>query len=177
MEDDYHSQLSIPNGSSACGPTALLIALDYYDLQSSLPDLIAQASFSPAEGGYDPTCTENAVCTSPQALARLASEEYGLDVQFGEGWTFDEVYAALEAGSPVIADIAWDPSITNLGHFVVIYGIDPENQVIYYHDPYNGAGLSASWEDFHSRWSHTVDVGDPLQAGGYTRWGMALYIR
>lgn len=177
LENDYHSQLSVPNGSSACGPAALLIALDYYNLQSSLPTLIAQASFDPQQGGYDPTCTTNVVCTSPQALARLASEEYGLDVQSGEGWTFEQVYAALEAGSPVIADIAWDASTTSLGHFVVIYGIDPENQVVYYHDPYNGAGLSATWESFNARWSHTVDVGDPLQSGGYTRWGMAIYMR
>lgn len=177
LEDDYHSQLSVPDGGSACGPAALLIALDYYDLQSSLPDIIAQASFAPQEGGYDPTCTANAVCFSPKAMAKLASDQYGLDVQYGEGWTFDQVYAALESGSPVIADIAWDPNRTTLGHFVVIYGIDPDSNMVYYHDPYDGAALSASWDDFSYRWSFTVDVGDPLQSGGYSRWGMAIYMR
>jgi hypothetical protein len=177
LEDDYHSQLSVTNGESACGPTALLIALDYYDLQSSLPDMITQSSFDPQSGGYDPTCTNNVVCMSPQALVKVASEQYGLDVQYGESWSFDQVYAALESGSPVIADIAWDPGRTTLGHFVVIYGIDVENQLVYYHDPYLGAGLSASWEGFQYRWSQTVDVGDPLQGGGYKQWGMAIYMR
>lgn len=174
MEDDYYSQLTDTSVPNACGPTALMMALEYFELEDSLATLIQKLQFSPAEGGYDPSCSANPVCTSPGALAKVAHEEYGLVVDAHDGWTFDEIKESISAGQPIIADIVWRLAEEGLGHFVVIYGIDPEGETIFYHDPYDGAEREASWEAFSLAWDGPVDRGDPLQPQGHAFWGMSL---
>lgn len=176
MEDKYHSQISETTLPNACGPTSLLMALDYFDLEESLADVIQKHQFSPAQGGYDPYCTANPVCTSPGALVQVAQEKYGLLVEAHEGWTFYEIQESLAAGHPIIADIVWRLADEGPGHFVVIYGIDIEQQILFYHDPYDGAEMAASWKQFSSAWDGPVDLGDPLQPQGYRFWGMSVSI-
>jgi uncharacterized protein YvpB len=174
MEDQYHSQRSETHLPNACGPTSLFMALDYFDLEGSLAKVIEKHQFSPQQGGYDPNCAANPVCTSPGALAQVAQEEYGLFVEAHDGWTFEEIHRSLAAGQPIIADIVWRLADDGPGHFVVIYGIDVEGKIIYYHDPYDGAEMAASWEKFSAAWDGPVDLGDPLQPEGHRFWGMAV---
>jgi uncharacterized protein YvpB len=174
MEDQYHSQISETSLPNACGPTALMMALDYFELEQSLAEVIQKLQYSPAQGGYDPYCTANPICTSPGALVRVAREEYGLLVDAHEGWTFDEIQQSLAAGQPIIADIVWHLADEGPGHFVVIYGIDTKQEILFYHDPYDGAERVASWEEFSVAWDGPVDQGDPIQPQGYAFWGMSL---
>jgi hypothetical protein len=176
MEDQYHSQISETSLPNACGPAALMMALDYFNLEQSLAEVIQKLEYSPAQGGYDPYCTANPVCTSPGALVKVAREEYGLLVDAHEGWTFDEIQQSIAAGQPIIADIVWRLADEGPGHFVVIYGIDTEKELLFYHDPYDGAEKVASWEEFSIAWDGPVDQGDPLQQEGYAFWGMSLTI-
>jgi uncharacterized protein YvpB len=174
MEDQYHSQITETTLPNACGPTSLMMALDYFEFEESMADVIQKFQYSPAQGGYDPYCSANPVCTSPGALVKVAQEEYGLLVDAHEGWTFDEIQESIAAGQPIIADIVWRLADEGPGHFVVIYGIDTEEQILFYHDPYDGAEKTASWEKFSVAWDGPVDLGDPLQPQGHQFWGMAL---
>jgi hypothetical protein len=176
MEDQYHSQITETSLPNACGPTALMMALDYFELEESLAEVIQKLQFSPGQGGYDPYCTANPVCTSPGALVQVAGDEYGLLVDAHEGWTFDEIQNSIALGQPIIADIVWRLADEGPGHFVVIYGIDTEQELLFYHDPYDGAEKVASWEEFSTAWDGPVDQGDPLQPQGYSFWGMSLTI-
>lgn len=178
MDADYHSQLTETSLPNACGPTSLLMVLDYYGLENSLEEVIAYHMSIPAvEGGYDPSCTANGVCTSPIALVKVAETVYGLSANAHQNWTFEEVQASLQAGQPVIADINWRLIPGNFGHFVVIYGIDAQNNTIFYHDPYDGSNRSASWTQFMAAWNGPIDVGDPVQPEGHRLWGMSLSVR
>lgn len=175
MDEDYHSQLTETSLPNACGPTSLLMVLDYFGLEQSLDVVIAYHQAIPAEqGGYDPSCTKNGVCTSPGALVQVAQSVYGLSVDARHGWTFEDVQAALLAGNPIIADINWRLVPGNFGHFVVIYGVDAATGTIFYHDPYDGSQRSASWTQFYAAWNGPIDVGDPLQPEGHRLWGMAV---
>lgn len=174
MEDQYHSQLTDTNRPNACGPTSLFMILDYFDLEESLDAVIKKHEFSPAQGGYDPDCSANPVCTSPGALAKVAHEEYGLGVEVHEGWTFEEIHRSLASGRPIIANIVWRLNDEGPGHFVVIFGIDTEQRTIQYHDPYDGADMNASWDDFTTAWDGPVDLGDPLKPEGHRFWGLEI---
>jgi len=175
MDEDYHSQLTETNLPNACGPTSLLMVLDYYGLEKSLEVVIAHHQEIPAaEGGYDPTCTVNGVCTSPDALVQVAESVYGLGVDARQGGTFTEVQNAILEGHPIIADVNWRLVPGNFGHFVVIYGVDASDETIYYHDPYDGSHRTATWAQFSAAWDGPIDVGDPLQPEGHRLWGVAI---
>jgi uncharacterized protein YvpB len=176
MDRDFHSQrweTALPN---ACGPTSLLMVLDYFSLERSLRRVIAAQRISPEDGGYDAQCLANPVCMSPAALALTAQVQYGLMVQAYEGWTFQDVYDALASGRPVIADVTWRLRSGGSGHFVVIYGIDTVRQSIIYHDPYDGPARESTWSAFSASWNGPVDLGDPLQPDGHRAWGMSVTI-
>ena len=174
MELDYHSQRWETSVKNACGPTSLLMVLDYFGKAQSLPKIIRSFKISPASGGFDPNCQENPVCLSAGVLEEVAQGTYKLAVEAHEDWTFEQVYQALENDQPVIADVTFRLEVGGTGHFVVIYGLDPEKKEVYYHDPFDGASQSASWDQFSAAWNGPVDAGDPLQPAGYRGWGMAL---
>jgi len=176
MDDQYYSQLTDTDRPNTCGPTSLLMILDYFNLEKSLDTVIRKHEFSTAQGGYDPYCSANPVCTSPGALVKVAKEEYGLTVEAHEGWTFEEIRQSLALGRPIIADIVWRLADEGLGHFVVIFGIDTTQQTLTYHDPYDGADMTVSWEDFTAAWDGPVDRGDPLKPEGHRFWGMEIGI-
>jgi hypothetical protein len=99
---------------------------------------------------------------------------YGLRVDSHEDWTLPEIFASISKGYPIIVDILWDPSTTTIGHFVVVYGVDLAQEIIFYHDPYRGRALSSSWDEFASLWEVQVDVGDPLKPEGHRFWGLEI---
>jgi uncharacterized protein YvpB len=177
----YHSQLyEAGGGYDACGPAALLMVLDYLGQEKSLQKVAYFAQAIPAaEGGYDPSCSANPVCTSAGALAQVARQDYGLTVVAHDGWSLDDVRQSLANGHPVIADVTVDLRPGGTGHFVVIYGVSVSRQIVYYHDPYRGSSKSATWNKFAASWGGThgilVDHGDPLQPRGHSFWGMVAY--
>jgi hypothetical protein len=173
MEKSYYSQIYDTAVANACGPTAAMMVLDYYGLEDSLQSVIDKLQAMPSEGAFDPGCYINTVCTSPYVLEGLLYE-YGLDVQSHENWTLLEVFAVVSNGYPIIVDILWDADTDSLGHFVVIYGVDLEQELIYYHDPYRGSEMTVSWGDFASLWEGRVDVGDPLKPEGHRFWGLEI---
>jgi uncharacterized protein YvpB len=173
MEKTYYSQLYDTDVANACGPAAALMVLDYHGLEESIDVVINQLKNMPGPGAFDPGCYVNTVCTSPDALTRLLFD-YGLQVHSHEDWTLAEIFAVVSKGKPVIADILWEPSTESLGHFVVIYGVDLNQQILYYHDPYRGSEMTAHWDDFASLWEGKVDVGDPLKPEGHRFWGLQI---
>lgn len=178
MGDGYFSQLSRPDLPNACGPASLLMALRYFGVPASFDDIVQRSQlYAPEAGGYDPGCARNAVCLSPAVLETVARDGFGLNVEAREGWTLEAVQQTLAQGRPIIADILWRPSAGRLGHFVVIYGIDLGQRLVYYHDPYYGPGQAADWESFAALWEGPVDVGDPLAPDGHHAWGLAVSTR
>jgi hypothetical protein len=173
LEKIYYSQLYDTDVANACGPAAALMVLDFFGLQDSLDVVIEELKKLPSAGAYDPGCYENTVCTSPDALAMLLYE-YGLGVDSHEYWTLEEIFAVVSKGNPVVADILWEPGVRSLGHFVVIYGVDLSEELLYYHDPYRGREMTSSWEDFALAWEGLVDVGDPLRPEGHRFWGLEV---
>jgi hypothetical protein len=176
MDDFYHSQLDDTDLPNACAPTAGFIVLDYLKRETSL-DAVADLLMmeKPEHGGYDPSCERNVVCTSPMTLAQRLSYEYHLTIHTRQGWTLNAVYNALNRGHPIIADILWRTDGQGLGHFVVIFGVDKEEKLIYYHDPIEGESIVSTWQVFSERWSGPVDVGDPTYPQGFQYWGMEVY--
>jgi hypothetical protein len=173
MEKSYYSQIYDTAVANACGPAAAMMVLNFYELEDSLDAVISKLRAMPSPGAFDPDCYINTICTSPYVLDSLLYE-YGLNVQSHHNWTLPEVFAVVSNGYPIIADILWDAATESLGHFVVIYGVDFEQEVIYYHDPYHGSELYASWDGFASLWEGRVDVGDPLEPGGHRFWGLEV---
>ena len=176
MDDFYHSQLDDTDLPNACAPTAGFIVLDYLKRETSLDEVAEFLMMEePEQGGYDPSCERNIVCTSPMTLAQRLSYEYHLTIHTRQGWSLESVYNALNLGHPIIADILWRTDSQGLGHFVVIFGIDKEELLIYYHDPVEGESIVTTWQVFSERWAGPVDVGDPTYPQGFQYWGMEIY--
>jgi uncharacterized protein YvpB len=156
------------------------MVLDYLGREKALLTVAHFAQSIPStDGGYDPNCSANPVCTSAGALVQVASQDYGLTVVAHDGWSFDDVRQSLANGHPVVADVTVDLRPGATGHFVVIYGISVSRQIVYYQDPYRGAAKTAKWDRFSVSWGGThgilVDHGDPLQPRGHSFWGMMAY--
>jgi hypothetical protein len=149
------------------------MVLDFYGLEDSLDVVIDKLQALPSPGAFDPGCYVNTVCTSPDALTWLLYD-YGLQVTPHEKWTLSELFAAILRGHPVIVDILWDPSSSSFGHFVVIYGVNLDQELVYYHDPYRGREMTAYWDEFASLWEGRVDIGDPLKPEGHRFWGLEI---
>jgi hypothetical protein len=173
MEKSYYSQIYDTDIANACGPAAALMVLDFYGLEDSLDAVIKELRALPSPGAFDPGCYVNTVCTSPDALSMLLYN-YDLRVFPHEDWTLEEIFAVVAKGYPIIADILWDPETQSLGHFVVIYGVDIQSEIIYYHDPYRGKEMITSWDEFALAWEGRVDIGDPLKPEGHRFWGLEV---
>jgi uncharacterized protein YvpB len=173
LEKVYYSQIYDTDVANACGPAAALMVLDYYGQEDSMEVVIQKLRTLPSPGAFDPGCYINTICTSPEALTMLLYD-YGLHVRSHENWTLPEIFSVVSKGHPLIVDILWDPETASLGHFVVVYGVDLKEELIYYHDPYRGRELSAHWDDFASLWEGRVDIGDPLKPEGHQFWGLEI---
>jgi hypothetical protein len=173
MERSYFSQIYDTNIANACGPAAALMVLNYYGLEDSMDVVIEKLQALPSPGAFDPGCYVNTVCTSPDALTMLLYN-YDLRVYPHEDWTLVEIFAVVSKGHPIVADILWDPETQSLGHFVVIYGVDIQSEIVYYHDPYHGKEMTTSWDEFALAWEGRVDIGDPLKPEGHRFWALEV---
>lgn len=174
----YHNQVKEApegiNGHNACGPTALLMLLEYMSLETSLSSVIELTrQIAPQQGGFDDTCSDNPVCTSGGVLAQIAHNSYGLSVKSGDGWSQDELWNALAADNPIIVLVRTKMELSGFGHFVVVYGLDLDENLVYYQDPYEGANKEVEWDTFDEVWQSKIDKNDPLQPEGHVRWGMS----
>jgi len=176
MDEYYHSQIQDTDLPNACAPTAGFMVLEYLKREISL-DKVAELLMmvEPEHGGYDPSCQRNVVCTSPMTLAQQISFEYGLTIFTRQGWSLEATHNALSRGHPIVADILYRLNGKGLGHFVVIFGVDLEKELIYYHDPIDGKNLVSTWQVFSERWAGPVDIGDPTYPQGFRFWGMEVY--
>jgi hypothetical protein len=59
-------------------------------------------------------------------------------------------------------------------HLVVINKVDTEKEILFYHDPYDGAEKVANWGKFSAAWDGPVYQADPIQLAGHAFWGMSL---
>lgn len=176
MDEHYHSQIDDTDLLNACAPTAGFIVLDYLMRETSIDNVIdLLRSIEPEQGGYDPNCERNVVCTSPMTLDQQLSHEYRITIHTRQHWTLETTHNALVRGHPIIADILYRMNMKGLGHFVVIFGVDLEKELIYYHNSLDGENMVSTWQDFSARWAGPVDVGDPTYPQGFQYWGMEVY--
>ncbi len=157
--------------SYSCGAAALLSELYYwrtYDGNES--SLYSEIETDPKSG------------TKPQGLVRGA-KKYGLDANFKENVSLDELRAALKRGEPVILDIqawpyggqastaTWNQRWED-GHYVVLVAIDEENA--YFMDPSVAAGYSfIPLPELLERWHDYENMPD----GVWRNQRLAVFIR
>lgn len=135
--DPAWSELPYAGGTirkNACGPTSLTMV---YVFKTGKRDMTPVDMCALAEAGnYAPTgATEwSFMVNGAASLGLSATQLYK---------TRDSISQALRAGAPVIASV--HPGIfTNVGHYLVLYGIDDADQVHVY-DPNSQARSARNW--------------------------------
>lgn len=132
----------------SCGAAALQAVLSYWGRDVGEVDIMELLNTDPESGTY------------PEDIIRVAGA-MGLEAEYGENLTLEEVEAAVLQGVPVIVDCqAWrSPATGNVswaedwvdGHWMVIIGMDDEN--VYFEDPYIlGSRGFMSRQEFEERW-------------------------
>lgn len=134
LQTDYYNVRYGSHGTvatSGCGITCLAMVATYLLDEEYLPDEFARryAMYS-VKGGSDWT------------LFKTSSEELGLPVELSVNW--EDALAALENGQVVITQANPDSIFTDVGHFIVLTGINEEGR-IWVNDPYGGN---------YGEWSH-----------------------
>jgi ABC-type bacteriocin/lantibiotic exporter with double-glycine peptidase domain len=99
--------------------------------------LLAYFGIDVSEEELEKACGTTELGTTPTQISTGASE-FGKDAMATKNANLEDLRKNLENGSPIIVLI--DPSyiyggIAGFGHFIVIVGIDEENNEIIYHDP------------------------------------------
>jgi hypothetical protein len=203
---------------NSCGAMALYMFLQAEGRSVNLPTLIQQLR-EERPGGYDGYCCTqgwgvfptptpdplgwcNEACVSAEALADVARNHYGLDIESGDNWTRERVHQKLLEGHPVLALIRVDLRTLppdpedpynrdrGFGHFVVIRGLINEGRTVVFNDSYPtergwywtpeqrraaGEAREEPWRKFDASWASGVDQGkDPLAPEGHVRWAMAV---
>jgi predicted double-glycine peptidase len=132
----------------SCGAAALQAVLNYWGRDVGEEDIMELLNTDPESGTY------------PEDIIRVAGA-MGLEAEYRENLTLDEVEAAVRQGVPVIVDCqAWrSPASGNVswaddwvdGHWMVVIGMDEEN--VYLEDPYilGSRGFMPRLE-FEERW-------------------------
>ncbi|HSD58196.1 MAG TPA: C39 family peptidase [Methanotrichaceae archaeon] len=132
----------------SCGAAALQAVLSYWGRDVGEEDLRELLNTDPESGTY------------PEDILRVASE-LGLEAEYRENSTLEEIETSVSQGVPVIVDCqAWrSPASGNVswaddwvdGHWMVIIGLDDEN--VYFEDPYIlGRRGFMSRQEFEERW-------------------------
>lgn len=134
LQTDYYNVRYGSYGTvatSGCGITCLAMVATYLLDEEYLPDEFAKryAMYS-VKGGSDWT------------LFKTSSEELGLPVEMSVKW--EDALAALENGQVVITQANPDSIFTDVGHFIVLTGVNEEGR-IWVNDPYGGN---------YGEWSH-----------------------
>src|SRR5512146_777934 len=84
MDMNFHSQRWETSVKNACGPTSLLMVLDYFGEGKPLPTIIKSFKVAPDKGGFDPSCKQNPVCLSAAVLEEMARGTFKLAVEAHE---------------------------------------------------------------------------------------------
>ena len=134
LQTDYYNVRYGSHGTvatSGCGITCLAMVATYLLDEEYLPDEFAKryAMYS-VKGGSDWT------------LFKTSSEELGLPMEMSVKW--EDALAALENGQVVITQANPDSIFTDVGHFIVLTGVNEEGR-IWVNDPYGGN---------YGEWSH-----------------------
>ena len=134
LQTDYYTVRYGQYGTvatSGCGITCLAMVATYLLDEEYLPDEFARryAMYS-VKGGSDWT------------LFKTSSEELGLPMEMSVKW--EDALAALENGQVVITQANPDSIFTDVGHFIVLTGVNEEGR-IWVNDPYGGN---------YGEWSH-----------------------
>jgi hypothetical protein len=170
----------------------LFILLRYWGVEADYQEVLnAVKEYPPEEGGYDPTCQTNQVCTSLQVVTKVAQRyagQSGLVVEAREGWALNEIFEEhLLLNRPVMVNYGGGEDPLNpgqrlgIGHSVVIYGMDRDLEKIYVVDPYppHPPYGTFGFGSFGLMWENS-DYGDPLRRNGedydsYTNWALVMY--
>ncbi len=132
----------------SCGAAALQAVLNYWGRDVGEEDLMEILNTDLDSGTY------------PEDILRVA-REMGLNAEYRENLTLEEIEASVHQGVPVIVDCqAWrSPASGNVswsddwvdGHWMVVIGMDDEN--VYFEDPYIlGSRGFMSRQEFEERW-------------------------
>jgi ABC-type bacteriocin/lantibiotic exporter with double-glycine peptidase domain len=105
-----------PQRKYQCGPASLAAVLNYWGRNDS-PEQIAQAIYLPRLKG-----------SLSLDLWRYARDE-GFDAQIQEG-TLEKLQGHLAQKQPVIAFLNLGFKFFPIGHFLVVVGLDPEQQAV-----------------------------------------------
>ncbi len=105
-----------PQKKYQCGPASLAEVLNYWG-QTISPEQIAQAIYLPRLKG-----------SLSLDLWRYARDQ-GLDARMQEG-SLENLQAHLARKQPVIAFLNLGFTFFPIGHFLVVVGLDPEQQVV-----------------------------------------------
>lgn len=149
--DNETALLNLPDTRQSteysCGAAAMQAVLSYWGRDIGEEDLRELLNTNSESGTY------------PEDIVRVA-RELGLQSEFEENVTLDEINASLEEGVPVIIDCqAWRSPATKEswkddwsdGHYMVIIGVDDQN--VYFEDPYIlGSRGFLSHQEFEERW-------------------------
>jgi ABC-type bacteriocin/lantibiotic exporter with double-glycine peptidase domain len=125
-------------GRSDCGSAALAMVLEHAD-PATTPVLVRQL-IGQREGKK----------WVEAGQLRDVARERGLDAYLVEG-TFADLVSELRQGRPVLVGVQRDVLGTPYPHFVVVVGIDPQDQQILIADPAHG-WTQESFVDFSERW-------------------------
>src|SRR5262249_23825321 len=118
-----------------CGPTALAMLLDFYEVPHVEEELEALCETSSRHGTHH----ENIV---------KAAKSLGAGVCVHQNATIVDIEEVLERGHPVLVNY-FNP-LTRVGHFAVIKGVDDGHMV--FADPKNGDNYRLSFEEFEKLW-------------------------
>jgi uncharacterized protein YvpB len=125
----YHSQRSLPNSlaGNCCSPTSVCMVLNYHGIEVT-PEEMAHKTYD-QRGGIYGNWPYNAAAAYERGLSKA-----WVEVHCG----FDEIYAEVSAGRPVVISIAFEPGELprspvrdgSEGHLIAVVGFDGPNTVI-----------------------------------------------
>ncbi|MCX6689893.1 MAG: C39 family peptidase [Methanoregula sp.] len=153
----------------SCGASSFQAVMSYYGLNSMESDLRAMLNTTPAHGTY------------PWDMVRVAKQQ-GLDAEWKENLTVNELESALRQGIPVIIDgqrfrelnSSWENTWAS-GHYMVVIGLDDRH--VYLEDPFLiGSRLEMTREDFVAIW-HDYESELPVPADAKKYYHLGVFIR
>jgi len=135
--------------SYTCGPAALRAALLALGVTVS-EDKLAALAHTTAAGG-----------TSADGLAE-AAEEHGVEADVRDGYTLDELAAALDDGSVALCCIQATSEAADTSHWVVPVAVKVDSMSVRLMDPWvENAHSTVTLDEFEERW-HCLDEGEEV---------------
>jgi ABC-type bacteriocin/lantibiotic exporter with double-glycine peptidase domain len=144
-------------GRSDCGSAALAMVLEHHDPANN-PALVRQLVGQVGEKGG-----------VPAGRLRDVARERGLDAFVVEG-TFADLVSELRHGRPVLVGVQRVILGTPYAHFMVVAGIDPQDQQILTADPAHG-WTQESFADFKANWQAAHNLALVIMPKGIAQSG------